>query len=330
MGSFLLAAGLLVGCTGADDNNSGVGGDRHAIRISADTRQIKDGSRAITIYEDDAALVTEGDVLVDAYFNDTNTKFIDGVKLHYTGGDPTWTFWDGSAALHYYWPIEGSVYDPASANIPVTSLDFVGFCPYAKPSYVTTGPSYNYSSTGVSFTCTMSSLMTAASQEGSSEKEFMFAKALNQTYATQTAAGGAIPLQFQHPFATVVLKWAETADKTGITISKVSLRNIKAIGTYAENTNPKWTTSGDDTNFDATGLQNYDATSKKYLVIPQSFGGTIEVTATGVLWDNPTVERTLSTTVPTTWQPGYCYTYFFTISKDFIRVEVEGKFTEQW
>ena len=68
--------------------------------------------------------------------------------------------------------------------------------------------------------------------------------------------------------------------------------------------------------------------SVNILMVPQAFAGAIEVNITWNNWGELKTE-TLSTSVPTTWQAGYSYTYTFTIDKQALKVDIE-KFTEQW
>ena len=64
-------------------------------------------------------------------------------------------------------------------------------------------------------------------------------------------------------------------------------------------------------------------------MIPQAWAGNIEVNATWIDWGEP-FEHTVSTKLDAiTWQPGYSYTYTFTIRETDLRVNVT-KFTEQW
>ena len=92
---------------------------RSEIRFNADVWKMM--TRANIINDDDD--LQEQDIKIDAYYHGTETEYLDGVKLHYDTN--AWKFWDGSAQLHYYWPIEGSVYDHDAD--PGSSLDFVGY-----------------------------------------------------------------------------------------------------------------------------------------------------------------------------------------------------------
>lgn len=328
----LLAAGLLAGCSGSNDDIVPTNNEQKT-EIAVSTNVTGMQTRATT-YDNAAALQSEGDVLVDAYFHDTNTKYINGIKLHYNSS--SWIFWDGSAQLHYYWPVDGSIYDPSSANITESSLDFVGYCPYTKPSYITAGPTYDYSTGNISFTCTMpttvineTSCMTLASQ--TDMKEFMCAKATAQTYTTQTAAGGDVPLEFKHPFALV--KFVITsASGTHVKINNISISGLNTGGTCTfDGTTMSWDPySGSAPMTIVQELQVGNTTeTTPFLVIPNNYGSkTITVNATWDDWSNVTTNVT-SDAVAIDWQPGYSYTYSLTLSKTALIVNT-SKFTEQW
>lgn len=323
--AFLLASLLLAGCgsDSFDDEPQNVADNASPKEITIKTDITSMQTRATTI-DDDEDLQGE-DLRIDAYFHYRETKYLDGTKLHY---DSSWKFWDGAAQLHYYWPIEGSVYNPASDNITVSSLDFVGYCPYTTPAYITTGPTYNHSS-GISFTCDMSSYMTAASQ--ASITEFMIAKADNRT-----SAGGAVPLTFKHPFACV--KFQLSASHPDIKINVITLKSLKTGGTCSFNgSTSTWSSLTGSADFEATLNQTCNdnpaspvALGSNYIVIPQTFAGEIEVNASWNDWGDTPVPHTMSTTITSvTWQAGYSYTYTFTISTDDLVVNITN-FTEQW
>ena len=278
------------------------------------------------------------DLKIDAYFHDTETKYLDNRKLHYTGGDPDWVFWDGSAQLHYYWPIVGSVYDPASANITYTSLDFIGYCPYDKPSYIG-APTYDHS-TGISFTCDLSSYMTLARQIGAEAptipvmQEYLVAILDEQTLATQTAAGGALPLQFQHPFA--LIKFTITAASgTNVQINSISIADLYTSGTCTYNgSTTSWGSYDDESKATMTltqVLKNGGTTEgTPFMVIPNNYGSKyLTVNATWTDWSNTVTISDYGTDVSFNWEPGRLYTYNLTLDKYGLKVDA-GKYTEQW
>ena len=343
--SMLLATGLLTACT-ADDGGSDVpdggqganGTQQTEITLHADVHRMVEGTRATTI--DNATGLQAQDIRIDAYFHGTGTAYLDGVKLHYD--TDAWKFWAASAETHYYWPIEGSVYDPSSANITVSSLDFVGYCPYTQPDYITSGPSYDHT-TGITFTSSLISptdYMTAASQ--ASMTEYICTILDGQTYATQTANGGALPLLLRHPFARIRFQLA--ASHPDITINSITFKHLKTAGfcTLSPAGNATWTSltpAEGGTDFvltltgDAAVFNNNPAATRQigeyYLMIPQDWAGEIEVDADCLFWGEKINYPSLTTTVPTAWQPGYSYTYTFNISPDDLRVDT-AKYTEQW
>lgn len=309
---------LLTACSDDSENTT----EQGEIRLKTDIWQMMEGSRA-TIIDSDTKLQGQ-DIKIDAYYNGTETAYLNGVKLHYDVS--AWKFWDGSAQLHYYWPIEGSVYDPASANITVSSLDFVGFCPYSAPGYIT-ATDYD-ASDGVSFTCNMASYMTLAAQED--VPECLVAVLNAQTYATQSDAGGALPLQFKHPFALV--KFAITAASgTNVKINSVSIADLytAATCTYDGSTTTWSSLSGSATMTLTEELENGATTEgTPFIVIPNNYGTkTITVNATWDDWSSVTTD--VSASVSINWQAGTSYTYNLTLSKYALKVDTET-FTEQW
>lgn len=271
------------------------------------------------------------DIKIDAYFHDTETKYLDGVKLHYTGTTPPWQFWDG-AQVHYYWPIEGSVYDPAGTPITISPFDFVGYCPFTKPDYITS-TSYNHS-TGASFTCNVADSMTNATQKDM--LEYVIAVLKNQTLATQSAAGGALPLTFKHPFALIKFVIAEGSGEH-VRVDSIGIGELYTGATCAYNGGSSMTWSG---HTGSATLSIKPAHPLKYnteytvsdtmMVIPATYVGTKTLTVKGT-WDEWTnsVTKEISADVAINWQPGYIYTYNLTVTKYALKVDVQ-KFTEQW
>ena len=318
---------LLAACNSSDSDDSPVATSQNEIRITTNVTSMPSGTRATTI-DNNTELQTK-DLKIDAYFHDRETKYLNGAKLHYN--TDAWKFWDESAQIHYYWPIEGSVYDPASSNITVSSLDFVGFCPYTQPGYITPDPTYNHT-TGIRFTADMSSFMTNTAQ--ASVSEFLVGLTQNQTYATQTTNNG-VPLNFKHPFSRIMYKLS--AGHPDITIHSITLKSLNTGGSYTLSpaNAPSWTSLSGSTDLVTTltgadAIFNDNTTEKsigsQLIVIPQGFAGTIEIRAE----ENGDTE-TLSTSVPTTWQAGYSYTYTFTINFPQKELIVNTtKYTEQW
>lgn len=322
-GLLLTVCVLLVACSGSDSDDAKPEGNLQnqlPTEISVKTNVMGMLSRANTI---DSNSELQGQYLkIDAYYHDTETKYLNGVKLHY---DSSWKFWDGSQ-VHYYWPIEGSV---AEGPITVSSLDFVGFCPYAKPAYIGT-PTYNHS-TGVSFTCDMSSYMTKTAQ--AEMPEFLVGVLPNQTYATQTDAGGALPLIFKHPFALVKFV-INAASGTHVQINSISIAGLYtgATCTYDGST-MSWGSYDDESKATMTITQTLKiggtTEGTPFVVIPKDYGiKYLTVNATWDDWSNVTISD-YGTDVNFNWEPGHIYTYNLTLDKYGLKVDIE-KFTEQW
>ncbi|MBR1878022.1 MAG: fimbrillin family protein [Paludibacteraceae bacterium] len=324
--SFLLAAGLLAGCS-TDTPEIQPAQPEITMRTEVRPMTQRIAPRRTTTYDNTTNLQAE-DLRIDAYFHGTATKYLNGATLHYNAS--AWQFWDSDAdaQLHYYWPVEGSVYDPAGAAITVSTLDFVGYCPYETPSYIA-DLTYDTDEHNVTFACT-NLPMTDTEQEDL--KEFMFAMALEQNKTNVPVAG--VSLTFRHPFARIKMQLA--ASHPDITINTITFKTIKNNGSYDLSASPEWTLSGDATNLvfgDTTAFTLNVAAQQignDLIVIPQEWAGEIEVNASWNDWGDTPVAHALSTTVsPITWQAGYSYTYTFNISPEDLTVNVNN-FTEQW
>ena len=297
------------------------------IGIKPDVWKMTEATRATTY--DNTTLQTES-FTVYAYRENTTTAYIDNKTVSYNA--PNWII----TGRPYYWPASGD-------------LDFFAYMPATPPSYITAGPTY-IASHNVTFTC--SSLpMTYSSAaptegQGSSLKEFMFGMALSQNGEN---AGSGVPLQFQHPFARIKLQLA--ASHPNVTINSITFRTIKNNASFTYNhsaSTSTWTPSGDATDFtltltgDAAVFDNNPNTTvpiggysagahqnEYFIMIPQNWAGVIVVNADCLYWGEKKNYSSLTTTVPTNWQPGYSYSYTFNISPDDLKVNIE-KFTEQW
>ena len=271
------------------------------------------------------------DIKIDAYYNGTDTKYIDGAKLHYNS---SWMFWeDGEPGSqeHYYWPIEGSVYDPAGENITVSSLDFVGYCPYTAPSYITSGPSYTAGA--ISFVATMPTTevdeVTYMANQASLN-EYLVAKSANQTYAVQEEYGG-VPLQFKHPLAYIKFSLSE-ATTDNVTVNSISMEGLKTSGSCSFNgTTSTWSGQSGSAAMNLTEtLQRHETEeTSPFIVIPNNYGEkTLSVNVTWTEWGEEQT-RTYEAPLTINWVAGYAYTYTLTITKYELIVDVD-KFTEQW
>ena len=318
-----MVASLLAGCYHDDDPQPGVW-EQSEISFNANVWGMKEGTRIGTI-DDNSELQVE-DIKIDAYYHDTETKYLDGKTLHYDNvSEPkVWKFWAAGAQEHYYWPFEGS---KTAGGATASTLDFVGFCPY-ETAYIGT-PTYNHS-TGVSFTCDMSSYMTLASQ--SSMQEFLVSVLPNQTLATQTEApGGALPMVFKHPFALIKFTITE-ASGTNVQINSISIPGLNTIGTctYDGSTMTWGNYSGSATMTIEQVLKNGGTIeTSNFLVIPNDYGSKyLTVNATWDDWSNVTISD-YGTDVYFNWEPGHIYTYNLTLDKLGLKVDI-AKYTEQW
>lgn len=316
----LISAWLLAGCGGdsADDVQRPVEKERQEISINTNVTKMQ--TRATTIDNDEA--LRSYDLRIDAFYNNTNTAYLSGTRLHYSS---VWKFWDGTSQLHYYWPIEGSKYGSGS---DYTSLDFVGYCPDVAP-YITILP-YNHS-TGASFSCNLSSYMTNKAQ--SSIVEYLISILKGQTYTTQTAAGGALPMNFKHPFAVIKFVITEGSG-THVQINSISIADLKTGGTCTYNgSTMSWTGLSGSTAMSQTGLNLKYGTeiteAAPFIVIPNNYGSkTLTVNGT---WDDWSAvsNKDISTNIDINWQPGCIYTYNLTVTKYALTVKTD-KYTEQW
>ena len=315
---------MLSAACSKDDGDSAqqAGGEAQEIRVQTNLTKMQTRT---TI--DNNTELQDYDLKIDAYYHDTETKYLDGTKLRYDAS--AWKFWTGSdpgAETHYYWPFEGSTV--AGGSTVASTLDFVGFCPFVKPAYIG-DPTYNHE-TGVSFTCDMTDYMTLASQ--SSMQEFLVSVLNNQTLATQTEAGGALPMVFKHPLA--IIKFTITAASgTHVQINSISLSDLKTRGTCTyDGTTMTWGSySGSATMTIAQVLKNGGTTeTTQFLVIPNNYGSKyLTVNATWDDWSNTVTISDYGTNVDFNWQAGYIYTYNLTLDKYGLKVDIE-RFTEQW
>lgn len=322
----LLAAGLLAACSASNEPEQ-----KQRAEIAVRTG-VSGMLRKMTTINNNTALQAQ-DIKIDAYYHGSDDKYLDGVKLHYdNGSEPAaWKFWNNEepgAQVHYYWPILGSDYIPAEGDpIPVSSLDFVGFCPFDKPEYIST-PEYDPEE-GASFTCNMSDYMTLESQ--ASMTEYLVAVLNEQTLATQTAASGALPLVFKHPLAQV--KFTITAASgTHVQINSIKIADLHTSGTCTYNgTTMNWSNcSGSDSLKIVQELKiGGTTTTSSVAVLPDNYGTKyLTVNATWDDWSDVTISD-YGTDVSFNWEPGHAYTYNLTL--DSIGLKVDSvKYTEQW
>lgn len=302
----LLATGFIFSACTSDDPSTSSPTPDSEIRLNADVWRMMEGTRA-TFYDTGTPL-TSGSFTCYAFNANSTTAYINQTTVNYTAGQ--WTFEDGK----HYWPAEGN-------------LDFFAYMPAIAPTYITAGPSYT-TARNPQFTCG-SLPMTNAGQDNL--QEFVYALVTGQNKTGQGNTG--VTLTFQHPFTKIKMQLKE--GHPAITINKITFKSIKNNGSCSFNgTTSTWTPTGDATNLVLTLDQEFDYNVAAqeigtYLMIPQAWAGAIEVEAT---WDDwgVSLKHTLTTSVPSvTWQPGYSYTYTFTISETDLIVSSD-KYTEQW
>ena len=305
---WLLVTLLASACSkdGADGNEvTNRNEAKKEIGIKPDVWKMTEATRATT-YDNDL-LVSSG-FICTAYRAETDTDpYIDNKTVSYS--NPNWII----TGRPYYWPD----YD----------LDFFAYAP-TSGSGITTGPTYSYSGgRQVSFTCT-DFPVTSVGQ--SSLTEFVYALAANKN---QSNSAGGVELRFQHPFALINLQLA--ANHPDVTIHSITFQTVKNNGTYSYTGG--WYPSGDAANLVWTINQIFNNNTSaqpigiSFLVIPQIWtGGVIVVNADCLFWGEKKNYPSLTTTVPTDWQPGYSYTYTFSISPDDLKVGTTSQFTEQW
>ena len=289
--------------------------DNSEIQLKADVWRVMEGTRATT-FDSQADVQDEVTFTCTAYNEGTLTEYISSSTVTWNGST-AWEF-----PTKHYWPATGS-------------LDFFAYMPATRPAYIAANPTYT-AAHNVTFTC--SGLPMTNAGQGSGLKEFMYGIALGKN---KDNASSGVPLTFQHPFARIKLQLA--ASHPDVTINSITFRNIKNNGSFTYNhsaSTSTWSPSGDATNFvfsltgDAAVFNNNPATATQigeyYIMIPQEWAGVIEVNADCLFWGDKVNYPSLTTTVPTTWQPGYSYTYTFNISPDDLKVNVVDTFTEQW
>ena len=302
---FLIATLVATACSKDDASTSQPPSpDNSEIQLNADVWRVMEGTRAAT-YDSQTAIQNEGTFNCTVYNAGTITEYISSSTVTWNGST-AWEF-----PTKHYWPMSGS-------------LDFFAYMPATPPSYITS-PTYT-AAHNVTFTC--SNLPMTNSGQGSGLKEFIYGIALGQNKGN---ASSGVPLTFQHPFARVKLQLSESQAKA-ITINTITFKSIKNNGSYDYSSG--WTTTGDATNFVVTLNQAYSVTGSvqdidvPYIMIPQGWGGDIEVVATWNDWGAELTHK-VTASVPTTWAAGYSYTYSFTITATDLIVSTT-KYTEQW
>ena len=322
----LLFSLLITACSkdGADGNDvTKTNEQTKEIGIKPDVWKMTEATRA-TMYDN---TTLQSGFTVYAYKENTTTAYIDDKTVSYSA--PNWII----TGRPYYWPDY--------------NLDFFAYAPSSKPAYITAGPTYT-AEHDVTFTCSNLPLSysSASPAEGQGGLiEFIYGMALGKNRENSLSG---VPLTFQHPFARIKLQLA--ASHPNVTINSITFNGINNSGSFtydhSESTST-WAPSG-NANFvltltsEAAVFDNNPNTpvpiggysagahqNEDFIMIPQSWTGVIVVNADCLFWGVKKNYPSLTTTVATTWQPGYSYTYTFNISPDDLKVNV-SQFTEQW
>ena len=310
----VLAAALLSGCSGDDSPNqaNNNNGKDSEIRLNAEIWRVMEGTRATTYDGGDVNNAFK----VYAYYYNTTDCYINGEVVNYSGGVSSW------AGTPQSWPNS-------------ESLDFFAYMPTllenARCSFDPTA--YNESTNDDGYSAGIprivcSDLPVNITKGTDDTQELVMAYTANQSKAAQGASG--VTMTFKRPFARLYFKLSD-ASGSAVSINSITISSIYNNGVCEMNGAAQtfaWTPSGSTTNFTVSGTPATDA-SACYLVIPYNYGTkTFTVNATWTDWGN--VTKDVSASVDVNWQPGYSYTYTFTLSKYALKVDIEHKYTEQW
>lgn len=304
---------LLSSCSSSDDGmNEPTPQDKQEIRFNPGVWNFMEGTRAATFNNNED--LQAGTFKCYAYEDGTTNLYIDGSTVSYSVDQ--WLFDDGK----HYWPASGALnfFAFMPAELENTS------CTFDPTAYNSSTNPDGYSEDSPRIVCT--GLPVELSAGETTTQELIYAYTADQSKVGQGASG--VTLTFKHPFATVCFKMSE-ASGTNITINSVTIGGIKNNGICTFNgSETSWAPSGETTSLVITG--NPATGNTPYLVLPQSFAAslTFTVNATWNDWSNVTKNVSASVNVGS-WQPGYSYTYTFTLSKYALTVSTE-KYTEQW
>lgn len=306
----LLAAGLLAGCAGSDENEI-PGADRQPILLNAGIQQMTEGTRATT-FDNATALQTEGSFTCVAYNANTTTEYISPTTVNWNSTTSQWEF--NSGASHYYWPL------PSSPGGAYPALDFFAYMPASTPGYIT---NLEYSAT--STPSETHTITFDADLSSGAAKEFIFALALDQdkagTNSTTQPTAGQVDLAFKHPFARV--KFVQGTKPSTVTINSVSLSGVKMNGSFSyDGSTSSWSDQATTKKGTLSGFNEW------FLAVPSSDTRTLSVNCTWTDWGD--VTRDITATIPDNWAIGTSYTYTISVTKEYaLKVDI-AKFTEQW
>lgn len=308
----------VISLTACSDDDPAAGISDDEIHFQADVWQVMEGTRATT-YDDITAMQASTEKFACYAFVDGSTNlYIDGLvsTVSWNSVESKWLFDDGK----HYWPASESLnfftfmpYDMAKT-----------YCSFDPTAYAAGTNDDGYSEDCPRIVCTALPVTITAGSDDT--KELVYAYQPAQSKAEQGASG--VTMTFKHPFARVKFLLS-TASGSNVVVDRVTIAGVKNYGTATFNgTTTTWTPSGDATNLVVTGTPATSDTP--YLVLPQSFDTSLTFTVKATWNDWSTVTKDVSASVAVgSWQPGYSYTYTFTLSKYALKVDTE-KFTEQW
>jgi len=357
----LLAAVLLAACNGSDDVSDLPDGSGSAkadeIRLNADVWHVMEGTRATTI---DGGTLTSGSFKASSYVENTITAYINPVQVDYV--TDKWVWSDGK----HYWPATENL--DFFAYMPETKPSYITTGPtYSAPG--TPGvPQAQFTCTGLPMTynaATPAAGQGSGLQEfiwgitvgqnkanpGASGVTMKFRHPfarlkfqlaanhhnvqINSITFKNLKTGGTCTLNNTaadtYYYTTSV--WSDLTPAVGGSNLVMTLASKDGEGKWVPapvntfNDNPNETVPIGGW---VAGTPSGHHEFVDLLVIPQTFAGEIEINALWSNWGATPVEHTVTATIPSIeWQPGYNYTYTFTITPDDLIVNI-SKFTEQW
>ena len=299
--------------------------ENQEIKLNANVWNMMEGMRA-TFY--DAGTITSGSFTASAYVENTTTAYISPVTVNWNSTEWQWS--DGK----HYWPASGA-------------LDFFAYMPATKPSYIS---SITYNARSPQFVCedlpmTYNSDRPTEGQ-GSGLQEFVWGVTIGQNKVSQGTSG--VTMKFRHPFTRI--KFQLSASHPDIQINSITFKGLNTGGTctftntgiqdsyyyttslwslLTGSSNFVMTLSGAAATFNNNPISPLKQIGVDLIMVPQAWAGEIEVNASWTEWGEAKDNQTLTATVPTIWQPGYSYTYTFTITEFDLKVDI-ARFTEQW
>lgn len=355
---------LLAGCSSdsPNDSQSTHQGNKDEINLNAQVWQVMQASapRRAHTYDNAAALQAQASFTASAYVENTATAYINPVQVNYETDKWVWSdgkhYWPASGNLDFfaYMPAEkpsyittGPTYSaPGEPGVPQASF----VCTNLPMTYNAATPEAGQGSSLQEFIwgITIGQNKTNQGTSGVTMKfRHPFACIKFQLAASHPdIIINSITFKGLKTGGTCTLNNTSIADTYYYTTSVWSSLTPAEGGSNlvmtlaSKDNDDKWITAPVNT-FNGNpasvvpigGWSDTPSGHHEFvnlLVIPQEFGGEIEVNASWNDWGDTPVEHTVSTTIPAiTWQPGYSYTYTFNISTDDLTVNVTN-FTEQW